>query len=64
MADEPATWLDVTIEAQSLSQLKRLRTELGMAGRSIAHDLGVVANMADSIAVMYAGKFVVSVRFV
>jgi oligopeptide/dipeptide ABC transporter ATP-binding protein len=58
IADEPTTALDVTIQAQILSLLKRLRTELGMAVLIITHDLGVVAGFADRLAVMYAGRLV------
>ncbi|MFN8619160.1 MAG: ABC transporter ATP-binding protein [Chloroflexota bacterium] len=58
IADEPTTALDVTIQAQILSLLKRLRTELGMAVLIITHDLGVVAGFADRLAVMYAGRMV------
>ena len=58
IADEPTTALDVTIQAQILSLLKRLRTELGMAVLIITHDLGVVAGFADRLGVMYAGRLV------
>ena len=58
IADEPTTALDVTIQAQILSLLKRLRQELGMAVIIITHDLGVVAGFADRLAVMYAGRLV------
>ena len=58
IADEPTTALDVTIQAQILELLKRLRNELGMAIMLITHDLGVVAGMCDRIQVMYAGKIV------
>lgn len=58
IADEPTTALDVTIQAQILSLLKRLRTELDMAVLIITHDLGVVAGFADRLAVMYAGRLV------
>jgi oligopeptide/dipeptide ABC transporter ATP-binding protein len=58
IADEPTTALDVTIQAQILSLLSRLRTELGMAVLIITHDLGVVAGFADRLAVMYAGRLV------
>jgi oligopeptide/dipeptide ABC transporter ATP-binding protein len=58
IADEPSTALDVTIQAQVLSLLKRLQRERGMSVMLITHDLGVVAEMADRIAVMYAGRIV------
>ena len=58
IADEPTTALDVTIQAQILEIVKRLREELGMAIIWITHDLGVVAGMADRVAVMYGGYIV------
>jgi len=58
IADEPTTALDVTIQAQILDLLNDLRRETGMAIILITHDLGVVARMADEVAVMYAGQFV------
>ena len=58
IADEPTTALDVTIQAQILELLKRLQRELSMAVILITHDLGVVAETADRVAVMYAGQVV------
>jgi oligopeptide/dipeptide ABC transporter ATP-binding protein len=58
IADEPTTALDVTIQAQILELLKRLQRELGMAVILITHDLGIVAETADRVAVMYAGQVV------
>jgi oligopeptide/dipeptide ABC transporter ATP-binding protein len=60
IADEPTTALDVTIQAQILDLLRDLQKETGMALILITHDLGVVARMADDVAVMYAGKIVES----
>lgn len=56
IADEPTTALDVTIQAQILELMRRLQAELGMAILLITHDLGVVAEMADEVVVMYAGQ--------
>jgi peptide/nickel transport system ATP-binding protein len=56
IADEPTTALDVTVQAQVLTLLKRLQTEAGMAMIFITHDLGVVAEIADRVVVMYAGR--------
>ena len=58
IADEPTTALDVTIQAQILELMKDLQKKLGMGIIMITHDLGVVADMADEIVVMYAGKIV------
>jgi len=60
IADEPTTALDVTIQAQVLELMRRLKDEKGTAIILITHDLGVVAEMADTIAVMYAGQIVES----
>lgn len=60
IADEPTTALDVTIQAQILKLLKELQSETGAALMLITHDLGVVARIADRVAVMYAGQMVES----
>jgi oligopeptide/dipeptide ABC transporter ATP-binding protein len=60
IADEPTTALDVTIQAQILELMKGLQAEMGMAILMITHDLGVIAEMADHVAVMYMGKIVES----
>ncbi len=60
IADEPTTALDVTVQAQILGLLSKLQRERGMALVLVTHDLGVVADMADDIAVMYAGQIVES----
>ena len=58
IADEPTTALDVTIQAQILNLIERLQQELGMAVMMITHDLGVIAETADEVAVMYLGRIV------
>ena len=58
IADEPTTALDVTIQAQILELVKKIKTEIGMSVLMITHDLGVVAEVADDVVVAYAGKAV------
>jgi oligopeptide/dipeptide ABC transporter ATP-binding protein len=58
LADEPTTALDVTIQAQILDLMRDLRTRMGTSVILITHDLGVIAEMADRVAVMYAGRIV------
>jgi oligopeptide/dipeptide ABC transporter ATP-binding protein len=58
IADEPTTALDVTIQAQILEELRKLRDELGAGVILVTHDLGVVADIADRVVVMYAGRVV------
>ncbi len=58
LADEPSTSLDVTVQAQILALIRELQTRLGMAVIFVTHDLGVVAEIADEVAVMYGGRIV------
>ncbi len=58
IADEPTTALDVTIQAQILALLRQLQSEMGMAILLITHDLGIVNELADRVAVMYAGRII------
>ena len=58
IADEPTTALDVTIQAQILELLKNLQKKSGCSIMLITHDLGVIAEMADEVVVMYAGKVI------
>lgn len=58
IADEPTTALDVTIQAQIIELIKEMKSEINLSTIFITHDLGVVANIADRVAVMYAGKIV------
>ena len=62
IADEPTTALDVTVQAQILALLRSLQQDRGMAMIFVSHDLGVVAGLADEIAVMYAGRIVERLR--
>ena len=58
IADEPTTALDVTVQAQVLELMKKLQQELGMSVQYITHDLGVIAEVADTVGVMYLGRIV------
>jgi peptide/nickel transport system ATP-binding protein len=58
LADEPTTALDATVQIQILLLLRRLQQELGMGVIFVTHDLGVAGEIADRIAVMYAGRFI------
>jgi oligopeptide/dipeptide ABC transporter ATP-binding protein len=58
IADEPTTALDVTIQAQILQLLKKIQSNFGMAIILITHNLGVIAEVADRVAVMYAGEII------
>src|SRR5260370_39679718 len=58
LADEPTTALDATVQVQVLILLRRLQRELGMGMIFVTHDLGVASEIADTIAVMYAGRIV------
>ncbi|GAJ19524.1 unnamed protein product, partial [marine sediment metagenome] len=58
IADEPTTALDVTIQAQILELMKKLKDEIGMSILMITHDLGVIAEVSDDVVVVYAGKAV------
>ena len=60
IADEPTTALDVTVQAQILELMKSLQTRFGMSIIYITHNLGVIAEMSDDVAVMYLGKIVES----
>ncbi len=58
IADEPTTALDVTIQAQVIAMMKKLRDERGMSMIMITHDLGIIADVCDEVAIMYAGEIV------
>ena len=58
IADEPTTALDVTIQAQVLLMIRELRDRLGTSMIMITHDLGIVAQTCDNVAVMYAGEII------
>ena len=58
IADEPTTALDVTIQAQIIDIIKRLKQEMGMAIIWITHDLGIIAGLAERVVVMYAGNLI------
>ena len=58
IADEPTTALDVTIQAQVIAMMKKLRDERGMSMIMITHDLGIIADVCDEVAIMYAGKII------
>ena len=60
VADEPTTALDVTVQAQVLDLMKKMKEDYGLSILLITHDMGIVADMADRVAVMYAGKIVES----
>jgi oligopeptide transport system ATP-binding protein len=62
IADEPTTALDVTVQAQILELMKKMRADLGMAVILISHDLGVVSGFCDDVIVMYAGRVMESAR--
>jgi oligopeptide transport system ATP-binding protein len=62
IADEPTTALDVTVQAQILDLMRKMREELGMAVLLVSHDLGVVSGFCDRVMVMYAGRVMESAR--
>ena len=64
IADEPTTALDVTIQAQVMQLLSELQTETGMGIILISHDMSVIADVADRVVVMYAGRVVGQVPFI